>query len=229
MARRRGTRVRTTPTTGCSWHAPTGTCRNTRASATSCLPMDQPGVEVRPIRQMNGHSSFNEVFMTDARIPAANLVGDVGDGWRVARTTLMHERTFATLRRPSFSSSAGRALEEAAAEAADHFATYVWYPAARRSRRPDPERATVLGRDATIRRCAIRSRRSRRSSASASGRHGEGRLRGPSVGLPARKAHSASSRRANSRGVRRARTRASPARQACSPTTPARPATGSAR
>jgi len=92
------------------------------------LPMRQSGVEVRPILQMNRHRSFNEVFLTDARIPAANLVGDVGDGWRVARTTLMHERTFATLRRPSFSANAGRTVEEAAAEAADHFATYAWYP-----------------------------------------------------------------------------------------------------
>ena len=92
------------------------------------LPMDQPGVEVRPILQMNRHQSFNEVFLTDARIPAANLVGDVGDGWRVARTTLMHERTFATLRRPSFSTNGGRTVEEAATEAADHFATYAWYP-----------------------------------------------------------------------------------------------------
>ena len=49
------------------------------------LPMDQPGVVVRPILQMNRHSSFNEVFLTDARIPAANLVGALGDGWRVAR------------------------------------------------------------------------------------------------------------------------------------------------
>ena len=72
------------------------------------LPMKQPGVEVRPILQMNRHSSFNEVFLTDARIPAANLVGDLGDGWRVARTTLMHERTFATLRRPSFADGAQR-------------------------------------------------------------------------------------------------------------------------
>jgi alkylation response protein AidB-like acyl-CoA dehydrogenase len=78
---------------------------------------------------MNGHSSFNEVFLTDARIPATNLVGDLGDGWRVARTTLMHERTFATLRRPSFAEGArGRTIEEAAAEAVDHFATYAWYP-----------------------------------------------------------------------------------------------------
>jgi alkylation response protein AidB-like acyl-CoA dehydrogenase len=109
------------------------------------LPMDQPGVEVRPIRQMNGHSSFNEVFLTDARIPAGNLVGDLGDGWRVARTTLMHERTFATLRRPSFPARRGRTLDEAAAEAADHFTTYVWYP--QRAGRADlvTERAVSLG------------------------------------------------------------------------------------
>jgi alkylation response protein AidB-like acyl-CoA dehydrogenase len=92
------------------------------------LPMQQPGVEVRPIVQMNGHSSFNEVFLTDARVPAANLVGQPGDGWRAARTTLMHERTFATLRRPSFSDGGGRAIDEAAAESAEHFATYSWYP-----------------------------------------------------------------------------------------------------
>jgi alkylation response protein AidB-like acyl-CoA dehydrogenase len=93
------------------------------------LPMNQPGVEVRPILQMNRHSSFNEVFLSEARIPAANLVGDPGDGWRVARTTLMHERTFATLRRPTFAEGAhGRTIEEAIAEAADHFATYAWYP-----------------------------------------------------------------------------------------------------
>ncbi|MGA9277939.1 acyl-CoA dehydrogenase family protein [Ilumatobacter sp.] len=92
------------------------------------LPMKQPGVEARPILQMNGHSSFNEVFLTDARIPAANLVGDSGDGWRIARTTLMHERTFSTLRRPQIPPGVGRALEEAAAENAEHFATYAWYP-----------------------------------------------------------------------------------------------------
>jgi alkylation response protein AidB-like acyl-CoA dehydrogenase len=92
------------------------------------LPMQQPGVETRPILQMNRHSSFNEVFLTDARIPAANLVGAQGDGWRVARTTLMHERTYSTLRRPSFRPDAGRTLAEAAAESAEHFATYAWYP-----------------------------------------------------------------------------------------------------
>ncbi len=57
------------------------------------LDMKSPGVEVRPLKQMTGSSEFNEVFFTDVRIPAENLVGDVGDGWRCARTTLMNERT----------------------------------------------------------------------------------------------------------------------------------------
>ena len=92
------------------------------------LPMHQPGVEVRPILQMNRHSSFNEVFLTDARVPASNVVGDVGMGWDVARTTLANERGFATMKRPRFAISSGRAIDEAKAEADDHFATYVWYP-----------------------------------------------------------------------------------------------------
>ena len=88
----------------------------------------QSGVEARPILQMNRHSSFNEVFLTDARVPAANLVGAAGDGWRVARTTLMHERTYSTLRTQSFDDRSGRAIEEAATESAEHMATYAWYP-----------------------------------------------------------------------------------------------------
>ena len=57
------------------------------------LPMDQPGVEVRPLVQMNGVADFCEVFMTDARVPVANVIGEPGDGWNVARTTLAHERS----------------------------------------------------------------------------------------------------------------------------------------
>ena len=56
------------------------------------LDMRQPGVEVRPLRQMNGHASFNQVFFTDAEIPPEHLVGELGGGWAVATTTLMHER-----------------------------------------------------------------------------------------------------------------------------------------
>jgi alkylation response protein AidB-like acyl-CoA dehydrogenase len=110
------------------------------------LPMHQSGVEVRPLRQMNFHASFNEVFLTDARVPAANLVGAPGDGWRVAMTTLAHERGFATLRRRSFDVAAGRAVREAAAEAEEYFATYRWYP--QRAGRPDlvPDVAAHAGR-----------------------------------------------------------------------------------
>ncbi len=55
-------------------------------------PMDTEGVETRPLVQITGSAEFNEVYFTDVRIPDANRVGDVGDGWRVARTTLMNER-----------------------------------------------------------------------------------------------------------------------------------------
>ena len=57
------------------------------------LDMHAPGVEVRPLRQMNGDVHFNEVFMSDAPVRDADRIGDVGDGWRVAITTLMHERS----------------------------------------------------------------------------------------------------------------------------------------
>ncbi len=55
-------------------------------------PMDAPGVEIRPIIEMTGGHTFNEVFLTDVRIPAANLVGDVHRGWGLAKVTLGNER-----------------------------------------------------------------------------------------------------------------------------------------
>ncbi|HLG92943.1 MAG TPA: acyl-CoA dehydrogenase family protein, partial [Acidimicrobiales bacterium] len=56
------------------------------------VSMDQPGVEVRPIKMISGDSEFNEVFFTDARAPAANVVGEVNGGWAVAMTLLGYER-----------------------------------------------------------------------------------------------------------------------------------------
>jgi len=56
------------------------------------LDMKSPGIEIRPIKQVNGQSGFNEVYFTDVRIPDSQRLGKVGDGWSVSLTTLMNER-----------------------------------------------------------------------------------------------------------------------------------------
>jgi alkylation response protein AidB-like acyl-CoA dehydrogenase len=56
------------------------------------IDMKSPGVEVRPLKQMTGESEFNEIFFRDVRVPVANLLGKVNDGWNVAVSTLMYER-----------------------------------------------------------------------------------------------------------------------------------------
>jgi len=56
------------------------------------VDMHAPGVEVRPLRQITGDPEFNEIFFSDVQVPRENLLGEVGDGWQVAMTTLLHER-----------------------------------------------------------------------------------------------------------------------------------------
>ena len=56
------------------------------------VDMHTPGVETRPLRQLTGESEFNEIFFTGVEVPKANVLGEVGDGWAVAMTTLLHER-----------------------------------------------------------------------------------------------------------------------------------------
>ena len=111
------------------------------------IPMHQTGIEVRPLRQMNDHASFNEVFLTDARVPAANVIGDIGQGWTVALTTLAHERRLAIGAGAVPRGVSGRAWEEAAAERALVFGPYTWYP--QRAGRVDLviDRARAAGRN----------------------------------------------------------------------------------
>jgi len=93
------------------------------------LPMHQPGVEVRPLRQMNYHSSFNEVFLTDARIPRDWVVGEVHQGWTAALATLAHERRWGVaVSVDRHRVDPGPAADEAAAEAAETLKVYSWYP-----------------------------------------------------------------------------------------------------
>ena len=94
------------------------------------IDMRQAGVEVRPLKQMNGHASFNEVFMSDALIALDDLIGAEGEGWRIAASTL-------SLERQGFGGdrSGGRArdlegpiYEEYRAELAIALEPYTWYP-----------------------------------------------------------------------------------------------------
>ncbi|MFM8542994.1 MAG: acyl-CoA dehydrogenase family protein, partial [Chakrabartia sp.] len=61
------------------------------------MEIDQPGIEIRPIKQINGDAEFNETFFTDAKCPADSLIGAVGDGWKIAMGLLAFERGVSTL------------------------------------------------------------------------------------------------------------------------------------
>lgn len=169
------------------------------------LPMRQEGITVRPVRQMNGHASFNEVFLVDAEIPADHVVGEVGGGWQVARTTLAHERRFAARMRSEPARGPGRVRDEARAEAAEQFAPYVWYP--QRAGRVDllieAARERGLDTDPVVRqaiaRCLSTARITAWSAARASANVAAGRPVGPegSIGKLAASALSREAARAH--------------------------------
>ncbi len=80
-------------------------------------PMDQPGVEVRPIKMISGESEFNEVFFSDARVPKENVIGEVNGGWAVAMTLLGYERGEAAATTPvAFKTEIDRLFELAKQE-----------------------------------------------------------------------------------------------------------------
>ncbi|HUC57878.1 MAG TPA: acyl-CoA dehydrogenase family protein [Streptosporangiaceae bacterium] len=96
------------------------------------LPMHQDGIEVRPLRQMNGHSSFNEVFIDGAR--TRDVIGEAGGGWAVALTILAHERRLAVFKSAP-PRAEGRAWREAIAERTAAAEPHKWYP--QRAGRPE--------------------------------------------------------------------------------------------
>jgi len=154
------------------------------------FPMQQDGVEVRPLRQMNMRSSFNEVFLTGARVPHANVVGDVDSGWTVALTTLAHERGMPAARLGHVpSGSGGRTVQEAVEEATEYAKTYEWYP--QRAGRPDlvsaQAKATGSSTDPLVRQEAARlhaiERTARWNVARALAARAEGRPPGPEGSL----------------------------------------------
>ena len=114
------------------------------------LDMKQPGVQVYPLRQMNGYASFNQVFITDAEIAPEFMVGELGDGWKVATTTLMNERRnadslrrYAQADRQAGPHLCGRARKRSPRS----MEPYKWYP--QRAGRVDlvVERAKATGRN----------------------------------------------------------------------------------
>jgi len=91
-----GQKIWTTGATYCKWGMvltrTDPTARKHQGITYFIVDMKQPGIEIRPIKQINGAASFNEVFFTDVRVPDKNRVGAINEGWRGAITTLMNER-----------------------------------------------------------------------------------------------------------------------------------------
>ena len=155
------------------------------------LDMHQEGVEVSPLKQMNGHASFNQVFFTNAFVPPENRVGAAGHGWQIALTTLMHERRGADgLRRfASGRNLEGQIYDEEREELAHANEPYKWYP--QRAGRVDlvMDRAAETGRidDPNVRqeiaKLLIRTRSSEWTARRARAAQEKGRPQGPEGSL----------------------------------------------
>ncbi|MBV8065542.1 MAG: acyl-CoA dehydrogenase family protein [Actinobacteria bacterium] len=84
------------------------------------VDMHSPGVEVRPLRQITGEAEFNEIFFSDVEVPVSNRLGDEGEGWQVAMTTLLHERgTLGFALTAALDVAVGRLLDTARARNGD--------------------------------------------------------------------------------------------------------------
>ena len=82
-----------TPTGASCWPAPTTTSPKHKGISAFAVPMHQPGIEQRPLRMINGITKeFGEVMFDGARVPAADMIGEPGEGWPLAMTVVSHER-----------------------------------------------------------------------------------------------------------------------------------------
>ncbi len=155
------------------------------------VDMHQPGIEVVPLRQMNGHASFNQVFISDAEIAPEFMMEKEGDGWKIATTTLMHERRGADgmKRYAQPKARQGRIYEEEAKEIAIDLEPYKWYP--QRMGRVDllVERAKETGRNSDpivrqeIAKVIIMARCAEWTARRARAAQAEGRPQGPEGSL----------------------------------------------
>ena len=91
--RRCGRARRCSPTTGCCWPGPNFDVPKHKGISWFAFTLDQPGVTIRPLREMTGDAVFNEVFFDEAVCDDADLIGGEGNGWVVTQTTLHFERT----------------------------------------------------------------------------------------------------------------------------------------
>ena len=89
-----------------------------RGLTTFLISLKAPGVDVRPLRQMTGDAEFNEVYLTEVRLPADAQLGLVGKGWQVATTTLMNERVLDRERDGDDGDTGGQGASSSTADAA---------------------------------------------------------------------------------------------------------------